>query len=549
MTIAVRDFADLDTDMVVQQLEEVTRRVQEDNPSLDVRRGVFHDLLLLWHAILATGLQQNILDYQSARSLKDIEADPVLADPDIVDAVLSNFRVTRKPGSEASGEVAIVRDTNVSVTLAVGTVFVANGLRYLTDQVYTAKATVEQITGSSDRLITALPGGRFVFTVLVTAELPGTAYRVVKDTLIVPDVLPSGYVTSYAVTDFGGGKDSETNAELLGRLRQGIACKAPSNRVNMTAMLREINAFSRIKNISIIGFGDAEMIRDKHWVFPVSGGGRMDWYLRSEDMYTRQKMTKTATLVSKTAAATGLWQFSIGRDEAPGFYEVVSIKPAGSVNTQGGYEVISDVRSNDLTGDGFIPDIKTVAEGAYSRYQTTVVQFLDTDTNTTDIVLGSQNDYDMEVRVMPLIAEVQSTINGRDVRSYGSDTLVKAPVPCFVELSFLIHKGAGQASPDLIAIKNALSTTVNRTGFHGRLFAGALQDVIYAHLSDGVSCGAIDIFSRVRYPDGAIRYIRDGDILKVPDDPHRLVSAKTVQFFLAPEDIGITVVTTVPVAT
>lgn len=549
MTIAVKNLAELDPELVRQQLEEVTQRVREENPSLDIRRGVIHDILLLFHAALAAGLVTNINDYLSARSLKAIEENPELADPELVDHVLSNFLVSRKPGAVASGEVAIVRSTNVSVTLAIGSVFVANGLRYLTEQVYTAKANSTQISDDSDRLITSLGGGRFIFTVPVVAEQTGANYVVTKDTLIVPEVPPSGYITSYAVNDFSGGKDPETNTELLARFRQGIACKAPSNRVNMQAMLREVEAFSRYKGLSIIGFGDAEMLRDKHWIFPVSGGGRMDWYLRSEELYTRSRLVKTATLVTKTEDARGVWQIAIGRDEAPGFYELANIRVNGDTDFQGGFAVVDDTRSLDMTGAGFHPDVETIIEGAYSRYQAAVIKFLDTETDTIDLAVGSRQDYEMEVRVMPLIAAVQDYINGRDIRSYGADALVRAPVPCFMQLNFTLHKGAGVADPDQSSLKNALAAAVNRVGFTGRLFAGALQDVIYAYLPDGVSCGAIDMFGRLRYPDGQTKYIRDSDILVVPDDPHLQVSAKTVQFFLAPEDIGITVRTTVPVPT
>jgi hypothetical protein len=37
-------------------------------------------------------------------------------------------------------------------------------------------------------------------------------------------------------------------------------------------------------------------------------------------------------------------------------------------------------------------------------------------------------------------------------------------------------------------------------------------------------------------------------LLRVPDEPASLVSARTVQFFITPEDIAISVATTVPSA-
>lgn len=542
MTIAERAFADLDDDDVAAALAEVEERVQEDNPHVDVRRGVFHDLVLHYHAILATRLQANVRDYLDARSLKQINADPALADPDVVDDVLSNFRVTRKEGAAATGEVAVVRDNNLTATLALGTRFTANGLGYATAAVYTAKAEASQIDGETDRLITQLRDGNYVFSVPVVAEETGAAYAVPRDTLMVPDIAPAGYLTSYAATDFTGGLDTETNQELLDRFQQGVAAKTLSNRVNMAAMLREIEAFSRLVAMSIVGYGDPEMLRDRHWIFPVSGGGRVDWYVRSAERFERVVLAKEATLVEKTADLKGVWRFAVTRDDAPGFYEVASIRLPTAEEVAGGYEVTQDVRSTDLTGDGFRPDVASDAEGEYTAFQTAAITFEDTDTDTLDLEPGDKQTYAVELKAVPLIADIQETVSSRDVRHYGADCLVKAPVPCFVQLSFTVYKEQGQDDPDADAIAEALCTLVNTTGFTGALYASAVHDVVHGLLESGMTVGAIDMFGRLRYPGGSAVYVRDPDVLRVPDEPELGVSRRTVQFFMEPEDVAVAVV-------
>lgn len=547
MTIAVRDLDALDPALVQAALDETTARVAELNPALDLRVGVLHNLLVYFHSVLGAGLQANVLDYLNARSLLAIQADPALADPALVDHVLSNFRVVRKGGEAARGEVAVVKDNDLTTTYAVGAEFTAGGRTFVTERVYTAKAEAALVTEAGDRLISPRADGNFVFTVPVVAAEVGGAGRVQKDTVVVPTAVPAGFVAAYAAGDFTDGADAETNDAMLLRLQQGVACKAPASRVSMTAMLREVPAFERAGPSSIVGYGDAEMLRDKHWIFPVHGGGKADWYVRTDEPLTRRVLTKAATLVAKDGVV-GTWQLALGRDDAPGFYEVTRVRLPGATGTAGGFAVVSDVRGVDLSGTGFRPDVQTVAEGAYTRFQTAVVRFEDTVTDASGLALGTRQDYEFDVTGLPLVAEIQDYVSGRDVRAYGADVLVKAPVPCFLQVSFTVHKRAADAAPDVAAIKAAVAALANQTPFTGRLYAGRVHDVVHGHLGNEASVGAIDMLGRLRYPDGRTVYVRDADVLTVPDAPADMVSPKTVQFFLAPEDVGVTVESAVPAA-
>lgn len=546
MTIAIRDLNSLDADQVLQNLDETTARLQEDNPTLDLRRGVFHDLLVYYHAILATALQANVQDYLNGRSLVAIQADPTLSDPSLVDDVLSNFGVTRQPGRLARGEVTIILSDDTTVTIGQGSIFTGNGQTFITEETFTAKAEIDQVLATTDRLLTALQSGNFQFTIDVVAQVEGSDANLPKDTLLVPSSLPSNYVSSFAASDFQGGALAETNEQLITRLQQGIAAKAMSNRVNMSAMLRQVSEFSRVVSLSIIGFGDVEMLRDRHTIFPVSMGGRADWYVRSQEQVFRQSLQKNATLIAKDVNNRGTWQVAIGRDDAPGFFEIDHILRADATNTTGGFTITQEVRALDLTGGGFIPDVTALIEGIYSRFQTAVIQFYDDVTDVTSLLIGAQSLYNLEAKTMPQIADIQDLVSSRDVRSFAADALVKAPIPCFVQISFTIVKSSGEPDPDLDGIKNALAASVNTVGFTGQLYASRLQAVIGGFLTNDEQTGALDLFGRLRYPDQTIHFIRSAEVLTVPTAEPSMVSARTVQFFTAPEDIAITVLTAAP---
>ena len=546
MAVTPKALDALDATLVTSAINEVVQRIQEDNPTLDVSRGVFYELLVYYHSLLATRQDTLISDYRRARSLLALEQDPDLADTDLVNDVLSNFRLDRKAGSLARGTIAVILSDNITVTFGRGAIFEAQGLQYTTTEVYTAKAEAAQINTTTDRLITATSDGRFMFTLEVQAANEGANYNLDKGTLIIPTSPPPTYVTSYATIDFTSGIAAETNAEVLKRLQEGIAAKTLSNRVNMAAFLRGVEAYSRVVGMSIIGYGDAEMLRDKHSIFPVAYGGRVDWYVRSENLPTTVQLTRTATRLAEDNNTAPVWQIALDRDAAPGFYEVRAVRPKGTSSISGTLPILSDTRSYDLTATDFVPDIISAEEAAYSRYQTAILKFRDTTQSISAYSFGATLEYDVDVTYMPLIADIQTTVSSRDVRHYGADCLVKAPIPCFVQISFIVYKQANEATPDSAAIQLAVSTAINAIGFVGRIYASKIQDAVHGYLSSNSSVGSIDIFGRIRYPDGTTQYIRGPELIQVPADTAKMVSHRTVQFFCRPEDVFVNIETAIP---
>jgi hypothetical protein len=228
---------------------------------------------------------------------------------------------------------------------------------------------------------------------------------------------------------------------------------------------------------------------------------------------------------------------------SPGFYEVDRIALPNANPGDGGYEITMDLRGVDPTDDQFLPDIASTEEGAYTRYQTSVVRFLDTDTPTTELVVNtSTQTYEVALLGMPLIAELQDFVGGRRIRNPAADTLVKAAVPCFLTLTFDIRRESGDTAPDLAAIANDLADAVNHLGFTGQLHASLLANVVHGHLSGKQACGQMELFGRIRRPDGSTGYIRDHSVLTIPDDPTRMVTGRTVAFILDPANVSINLV-------
>jgi hypothetical protein len=544
--IELSQLTQLDGEKVRELLDQLSAQLTELNPDLDLRRGVFHDTVAYLHAVLETAIRTNLDRYLTAKSLQLIASEPDLADPEIVDAVLSNWGVFRSAGVAPRGTIVIELNAARIVTVPQNFEFEADGYIYRAIITYVSQISPEAVVNEGDRLLQLLDNGRYAFTIEVESDSTDRGAQLQRNKLVVPQRSISGYVTSYAADTFSAGVSPQTNRELISSLQTGIAGKTPSNRITLGAWLRSYDEFSDIVRLSVIGYGDSEMTRDQHSIFPVSYGGRVDAYVRTRNQLEYRTVDVTASLLSKTTQSS-LWQFFIPADAFPGFYEIHSIAKPETSSLNFGFEAASEVR-NFAAASGFSPDIASSAEAAYSAYQIATVQFTDNVTPPLPLVVGQTAVYKCVLKGLPLIADMQQRANERDVRHIASDLLIKAPVPCFVRISFQLNEVLGNAPVDLDRVRLALVDQVHSVGFTGRLDGSLLLDTIHDAAGRDVSVTDFHMVGRIRRPAGDNYFLQSVDSLQVPDQPKLFVSPKTVQFFLDPEDVGISI-NTLPVPT
>jgi hypothetical protein len=518
--------------------------VQEAHPDVDVKQGTLYNLLFFLSAVLTTANQTIANQILQSMSLAAINSNPVLAVDTVVNNLLSNFQLTRLPGVPASGPLQIILSAPAVITIPQGAAYSAGGVNFVTDAAYTSRTDAYSVLTPTDRLITAVGNGTYAFTINVVAQTIGVAGNIARGTRFVPAVSPSPvFVQASALTNFSNGADQETNAQLVNRLYTGVASKAWSNRMTASAVLQSQLAFQQILGTSVIGYGDQEMIRDQHSIWPGSLGGRVDMYVRTQGPVASIVLSKKATLVG----LGGIWQFSLGRDEVPGFYDVSQINQAGTLSTTTiGYPITADTRSFDLTNFAQgTPDITTASEGAFSRYQTTTIQFHDTDTVVSSADVGVRTKtYDVLVRYLPLIAQVQDFLRQRSVMPPGGDVLVKAPIPLFVTISFNITLRPGAAQPSISVLQAAVARAVNGLGFGVQLTAAVLSAAISPLLPLGSVLSQVSMSGKLRHPDGQVDSLTASDVLvPVYSSAHPMTSQRTIGYFLAPSDVSITIAT------
>lgn len=542
MSLKVTDISELDTSLVEAAQAELSQLIQEKYPEIELSRGVFHDLVAFFAGGISGGINQTeIQRVLDSRSLLAISEDPQLADDELVDHVLSNYLTSRRTGTRATGEITIVVTGDGTVVVSGNSLFVANGLNYRTDVPITARPPGTTITDTNDRVLTQRDDGLYEFAIPATAEDVGETYNIRSGTKFVPDPAPARFVTAYSADDFTGGTSTETNADFLKRMQDGIPAKVTAGRANITALVKSQTAFADTKNLSIVGYGDPEMERDQHWIFPVSGGGRIDAYAQNAATPQTVTIKKTATLLS-IGATSSTWQFTLGRDDAPGFYEVSAVRKTSDPLDIAGFEVTQDQRAWDFDDDVWRPDIKYLKEAVYTRYQTSVIRFIDTTTSVASLTVGDTAEYNVSVLVQPFMKDMQEFLASDDHRHLASDILLKAATPAFLSINCDIVKDAGESAPDLDEIKTAITEKINNMNFPGVVYVSQITDVIHNYLTGSQAVGPVTLQARIRQYDGSIVVVRNNAVLAIPDTPSVLITPKTTIFVSYPEDIGITVV-------
>lgn len=388
-------------------------------------------------------------------------------------------------------------------------------------------------------MLRRLADGTYGFTIDVEAVADGAEYRLTRDTLLLPEQSPPQFVRAQVLADFSPGRAIENNAELLARQREGVAARTLSNRVTMGAVLRDL--VPTLTAQSVVGFGDAELVRAMHSVLPIAIPGRVDWYVQPEPLYRTTTLTKEATLVETRIDGTGEWQFAIGREELPGFYDVLAIQPTDASGLLGGYPLLSDVRGVDLSGDGFRPDIADAIEGVYSRYQTAVIRFHDPDTVTTALEIGATASYAVACRHAEGILAMQNWVEAEATRYHGGDALVKAAVPCFLQIAFRVDQPITQDEIDVPSLQGELAAFVNTLGFTGQVSAAQIADIASNYFQKPAIIKEIELLGTIRTPAGELVTIFDRDVLTIPERPLEMVTPRTTVFQLPPSGIGIDV--------
>ena len=531
--------------------------VNEAYPDLDLTPGsVQRDIIINLYAALEQRLREELDVNLKSNSLLEISKNPDLADDTQVDRVLSNYNITRSVGAKAAGTVRIYVEADETILVPVGTAVTLNSLTFKVSASVRAISTTETTLQTGDVTLTKGTGSLYFFNIPVEADEVGAKYNIKEDTTV-SNMTPklSRVVSAKTAQTLLGGKDSETNTELIAKLKQGITGKILGGRAHIEAKLKD--EFPYVISAGATGFGDPEMTRDVLQTDDEAThrGGTVDIHARTAHYPLIEEISVTGT----QTATTDRYEMQLTVDQCHGLYVVAQVRRTNNTDI-GSLCIVEYDRTVSLPISGPTPSIVTGLDLGFSAYQKVRIIVKDTE-NTADTSV----EYSVKLLKLPYIDTIQDYVTYGENRSVAADMVVKAAVPIFCGCNINIVKPKSAPDIDILAVQLAVANAVNAVPFgkpvpvsliahtvHGHLPANAFIDFpikLYGNLyyPDKPKFADIDngsyTFGDVNYDTGQpdILQLRTSDTLRAPNQPQRGVSSKTVAFFLNPYTINISV--------
>ena len=543
--------SELDENEVAQNAVILRSAIEDRIETIDVSPGtVFNDLLIAPAALFHTMNQAIAAKVINSGSLIRVQEDASLVtDEEVVERVLGNFNLARRNGSKAGGQAVIVIASFTGVIpVTPSTTFEAAGRRFKPIVGFVGVESDSSVNNPEiERTITERADNTFQFTVDLVDSETGTPGNITAGTMfVITPALSAPVLESYAASDFAGGSDDETLAQVTDRLAEVLAAPGAGDRLSIKALI--CNTFPTVLDVGVIGTGDPEMRRGINGILGVRQPGYVDVYIRTRSSPLRTTSGKTATLIDP---ATGRWRMTFDRDEFPGFYRV-DIRSPGDAQDNTPFEVVTADRGVDLTvidDVDYVPPLRS-DEGGFSRYQTLGVDFIDP-RSSAELAAGVTGDYVVTVHHMPSIDTISDWLVNRERRPIGTHFLVRAAVPCVVSVGMRIHRSLRDApiSQSVIdTVKEKMAAVVNAIPFPGaRLDASQLIHIAQSHLTGNSRVlTPIDLRGTILFPNGASLSLFNRDALVIPSRPEVGCTSRTCRFMLDPTSINIEVVNVDP---
>lgn len=523
----------------------IIQLLRESAPSLDLRRGTaIRDLLVRpaaqFHALNDT----RITELRASQSLEVMSENPDDIDELVADGILSNLAYERQTGSKATASVQFNVDSRQEYFIGAGYhVKDANDREYQTTQDWTVRVgAVTDPTREVQLIVVSEADDEYFFVLPLEAEEEGTAYDLQEDEALTPvsQRLP-GVVSITTYTSFTGGTDQESVTDAIDNLENSLSHRAFESQASINAKLRD--NFSDVYAVSAVGYGNAAQLRDKHNLFGVSAGNKVDIYVRTYWAPNSILLNKTGSKVSD-----GIYTFDLTPDDAAGFSRIRSIIPIGTT-TEGvilpqlpgigslTYTVARSATGLTNTFHDFGSD-NTAVETAFSVWQRGSITVMDVPAFLDDngaVVYPDEVVFKVEVYTPPSLTSMQEYVDDPTVRNQEADQVVRGAVPCFVSVQGAVFRRQS-ASIDLDAMTDAVADLINRKDFGESLPVSQVTavlhqfDIVRVALDDQSSEGLKLTGEIVAADESVITLSSDVLDIGTASQPELLVSPSTTVF-------------------
>lgn len=420
----------LDSDQVDQAETAMTAVFADEG--LDCTPGTaVRELVIRPAAVMQAHLEAQKDAIIASLDLTRIASGEIPGDNAVVDALASTYRIARRAGTPSYGSILLRLSTNTTTYIGPSYHFYVGdyplefspmcvGVTDVSGYTSTSEVRYVQIRAFDDGYYMSVPvtcpSGKS-FTTGAEVQITGSVGNILGATVY---------------SSISGGSDIETNQSLARRILYGIVPGV------MSTPLQIQNGFGDAFGISphrvvVFGTGSPAQRRDSD-----AHGGLVDVAVAQSGGCPLSEITFTAT--ESAGTYTGVI------DEADGVYEITALY-AGSA-TIDDFTVVWGAADSTLHDT---PDDTSGNTARYSSLQKATLTFEATG-------LAPTVSCEATVRRAANIKAMQDWLDSSERRAPGQDTLVRAPIPCF------------------------LSIMVSITG--GDLTSEALRDLIVEHFND-----------------------------------------------------------------
>lgn len=548
MTETMTTTAELTKDAYSTAVDAAVDTVRAEHPELDLRSGTAVRALVIEPGALLDASQRDVVNrLRTAMSLKAMSRETTVPRDD-ADAVLSNFGISLGGGTKATGMVRVDLTGTSPVTVRAGVEFkTEDDVRFAVTK--TTAASVDPADG--EEAIRPANGGRYYFTVPVEAVEVGSSGNIGQGRSLSCSVIIGNYYSSEAFSDFTGGEDGESVASAVARIPAALAYRGMTNALSVRAQLSAVLADpSVLRAVSCAGYRCRAQLRDKHNLFGVSVGGRVDVYARLFDAPGVESLVVSGVRVASEDGDPEGVKYRIDLPALPGFYGVRYVGPAEDQPGRRGsmpyrLERTAVAGASDAHDFDFSEDC---CEAAWSAYQGGVLYVYDSHEDDDWIVAAAAEDgqvtrdFKVDLYWTDGIARLQELVDSSEVRNVAADYVVRSPAVCLVGVTAAVRlkPGVSVRESDL---EDAVAAYVNGRSFVPQLTRSELANVLLQHGAESVDLGAggMQLTGRLCGADGKWYYL-EGDALDVTAvGPERaMLTQETTVFATEPGAVQVT---------
>ena len=508
-------------------------------PKLDLRRGtVLRDLLVDADAAVGSMFSMQADEQRESSSLLALSERADAGediDEDDVNAILSNYNMKAVEGTKAKGYVRVFVSDPGDHTVLSGVKFHTNDSLYFT---VTSDITAS-LTPKDDTVVQQYRGvSNYWFLVPVEANDAGAAGNLTQGTALECDTSLAGFLSAAAYKTFSGGSDLESLDKTVARIKSSLSVRSLTTETAVESQLRD--RFDETEHpivaVSLCGYGNQAQKRDKHNLFGVSVGGRVDAYVRNfTELPVAQRLTKSGKLNDD-----GSFTIFVGHDEIPGIISVYSVSDPES-DAISSYLFKAEY-SGDISGTWHDIDIsKDFSEIANTVWRDLTITVTGVPATEEEREAGEKM-FRVEVVATPFADELQSYMDDGLIRNVGTDFVVRGPMLVNMSVNAVVRHPYSVFF-DIDAAVEKICRYVNTSGFVGRVTRSEISSILI-----GMGAMSVDLFDENAmlygyvYDANGVRHDMSGDALDIDNvkTSGGMLTRDTAVFVLEPRNVKIT---------